>query len=72
MAFIKRSVEGCVDKNTPAGENPYCGSELRNQITVIFIIAVLKNFMEVSLQLSLDRFASCYELAQRTQAQKGT
>ena len=67
MAFIKRSVEGCVDKNTKAGVDPYCGAELRNQITIIFVIAVLKNFTEVgaTLILSLDRSSACFELAER-------
>ena len=67
MAFIKRSVEGCVDKNTKAGVDPYCGAELRNQITIIFVIAVLKNFTEVgaTLILSLDRSSACSELAER-------
>ncbi len=60
MAFIKRSVEGC--------KNNDCGAELRNQVTIIFIVAVLKNFMEVCEQLMLDWTAIRIELAPSAQA----
>lgn len=53
MAFIKRSVEGCLERGVRSRLNS-CGGELRNQITIIFIVAVLKNFMEIGLPLALN------------------
>ena len=51
MAFAKRFIEGCVQKGRARSKDAYCEGELRNQLTIIFIVAIIKNLLEVSVFL---------------------
>lgn len=49
IAFIKRWLEGCVEKGGVRSKDSYCQGELRTQLTIIFIVAIVKNLTEVRI-----------------------
>ncbi len=52
MAFVKRWLEGCIQKGGIRSRDSFCEGELRNQLTIIFVVAIIKNLLEVSLRLT--------------------
>ena len=71
IAFVKRWLEGCVEKGNPRSKEAYCQGELRTQLTIIFIVAIVKNLSEVRPTLwSLDWGTYSQEMSERTTSQK--
>ena len=82
MAFAKRFIEGCVQKGRARSKDAYCEGELRNQLTIIFIVAIIKNLLEVSILflyayflkiwlILLGWYSNFEKMSERTQTPKG-
>jgi anoctamin-10 len=62
IAFLKREFEGCLDEDSNGdlflSKDNLCSRELYGQLRSIFIVAIIKNIMEIGMPIAFEWLAS--------------